>query len=122
VSTIALGGEGCDAPCIEEAAVLSKSRCPYTGVVNYFTDRDPLLAVGSVAATGAPERYVWRCYVGEESSGLAPDLSLAEAKLCRAVAAAVDQRARGDRSGESERASRASTYWRKLNDAPCFRP
>jgi len=102
--------------------VLSKSRCPYTGVVNYFTDRDPLLAVGSVAATGTPPRYVWRCYVGDESSGLAHDMSLAEANLRRALAAVIDQRGGNDRSGETARASRAAAYWRKLNDAPCFRP
>ena len=66
--------------------MLSKSRCPHTGVVNFFTKADPLLAVGSVAETGAPARYVWRCYVGEEACGLTADMSLAEALLRRAIA------------------------------------
>ena len=46
--------------------MLSKSRCPHTGVVNYFTAVDPLLAVGSVAKADARNGYAWRCYVGEE--------------------------------------------------------
>jgi hypothetical protein len=65
--------------------MLSKSRCPHTGVVNFFTKADPLLAVGSVAETGVDTRYVWRCYIGDEASGLAPDMSLAEACLRQAV-------------------------------------
>jgi len=66
--------------------MLSKSRCPHTGVVNFFTKADPLLAVGSVAETAGGPRYVWRCYIGEEACGLAPDMSLAEAYLRRAIA------------------------------------
>jgi hypothetical protein len=89
-------------------------------VVNYFTDRDPLLAVGSVAATGAPARYVWRCYVGDESGGLAPDMSLAEASLRRALTGISDPRK--DRRAEAACESRAAGYWRKLNDTPCYRP
>ena len=75
--------------------MLSKSRCPHTGVVNFFTQADPLLAVGSVAEAGASARYVWRCYVGEEACGLEPDLSSAEARLRSAVAG-------GDRQPQSQ--------------------
>ena len=71
--------------------MLSKSRCPHTGVVNFFTRTDPLLAVGSVAEMGVPSRYVWRCYIGEEASGWAQDISLAEAELRRAIAGSSDQ-------------------------------
>jgi hypothetical protein len=66
--------------------MLSKSRCPHTGVVNFYTKADPLLAVGSVAETDVGARYVWRCYIGDEASGLAPDMTLAEACLRRAIA------------------------------------
>lgn len=66
--------------------MLSKCRCPHTGVVNYFTKADPLLAVGSVAEAGSANRYAWHCYIGEEIGGLAPDLSQAEAHLRRAIA------------------------------------
>jgi len=66
--------------------MLSKSRCPHTGVVNFYTRADPLLAVGSVAAAADPSNYVWRCYLGAEASGLAPNLTAAEACLRRAIA------------------------------------
>jgi hypothetical protein len=100
--------------------VLSKSRCPHTGVVNFFTKADPLLAVGSVAETGAPARYVWRCYVGEEACGLTADISLAEALLRRAIAGG-DTREVGNRRRKGEIAARqshsAAAHWRKLNEA-----
>jgi hypothetical protein len=96
--------------------MLSKSRCPHTGVVNYFTDADPLLAVGSVAKANTSEGYAWRCYVGEEAGGLAPDLARAEARLTQAIA-------RGTRIGQAPRSlrmepapSRASRYWQGLNE------
>jgi hypothetical protein len=98
--------------------VLSKSRCPHTGVVNFFTQADPLLAVGSVAEVGASARYVWRCYVGEEACGLAADMSSAEAQLRSAIVG--NQRHRGKRPAKAAtptRPSRASSYWQKLNEA-----
>jgi hypothetical protein len=112
-------GEGSDERSIEEAKVLSKSRCPHTGVVNYFTHADPLLSVGSVAEAGAPARYVWRCYVGEEACGLAPDMPSAEASLRSAVAGGERNRcAKQPRKGATAtRPSRSSSYWQKLNDA-----
>ena len=97
--------------------MLSKSRCPHTGVVNYFTAVDPLLAVGSVAKASARNGYAWRCYVGEEVGGLAPDLAHAEAHLKRAIA-------RGTRLSEAApdfrlelAPSQASRYWQGLNEA-----
>ena len=71
--------------------MLSKCRCPHTGVVNFFTKADPQLAVGSVAEAGDTTTYAWRCYVGEEAGGLAPDISLAEAYLRYALASAERQ-------------------------------
>jgi hypothetical protein len=90
-------------------------------VVNFFTDRDPLIAVGSVAATGAPARYVWRCYLGDEAAGLAPDMPFAEASLRRALAG-IDQLGGNDRGGETTRRARAADHWRKLNATPFCRP
>ncbi|HZT47245.1 MAG TPA: hypothetical protein VFA64_04675 [Hyphomicrobiaceae bacterium] len=102
--------------------MLSKSRCPHTGVVNFFTQADPLLSVGSVAAMGVAGPYVWRCYVGDES-GLAPDMPLAEAHLRRAFADSAEQRREGARRRpEPARQSRAAAYWQKLNDVNCCRP
>jgi len=66
--------------------VLSKKRCPHTGVVNFYTDADPLLAVGSVTEAGASARFAWRCYLADESGGVASDISLAEAHLRQAIA------------------------------------
>ena len=71
--------------------MLSKCRCPHTGVVNFFTRADPLLAVGSVAEAGSPSRYAWHCYVGEEVGGLAPDILQAEARLRSAIASSQRQ-------------------------------
>lgn len=98
--------------------MLSKSRCPHTGVVNFFTQADPLLAVGSVAETGAPARYVWRCYVGDEACGRTADMLLAEALLRRAIAGG-DAEGVGNarRKGETAaRQSHSAAYWRKLNE------
>ena len=41
--------------------MLSKRRCPHTGVVNYFFTTEPHLAVASVIK-GAQAGYLWRCY------------------------------------------------------------
>jgi hypothetical protein len=84
--------------------MLSKCRCPHTGVVNFFTKADPLLAVGSVAEAGSA-RYAWHCYVGEQVSGLAPDMSLAEAYLRKAIASG-EQQAGGHRDGGRANAAR----------------
>jgi hypothetical protein len=99
--------------------VLSKSRCPHTGVVNYFTPADPLLSVGSVTVARVPARYVWRCYVGEEIAGVARDLPSAEASLRSAVAGG-ERKPSGRPTRKptaSAQPSLASSYWQKLNDA-----
>ena len=85
--------------------MLSKSRCPHTGVVNFFTQADPLLSVGSVAEAGASARYVWRCYVGEEACGLEPDMSVGGSapaeRGCRWRSAAQPQAAAQGRGGHA---------------------
>ncbi len=98
--------------------MLSKSRCPHTGVVNYFTDADPLLAVGSVAKARQPKGYAWHCYVGEEVGGLAPDLPHAEANLKRAIARGTRLAGIGRQCGTTQLSpSRASKYWQGWNEA-----
>ena len=64
--------------------MLSKLRCPHTGLVNFFTDADPFMSVGSIIAT-APSRYVWRCHLLDHRCGVATDPVSAEANLRRAL-------------------------------------
>jgi hypothetical protein len=39
--------------------MLLKRRCERTGVINFFSDREPLLAAGSIVQI-APTHYIWR--------------------------------------------------------------
>jgi hypothetical protein len=67
-----------------EVFVLSRRRCPYTGIVNFFAEAEPLLAVGSVVRIAAPAAYQWRCYLGEVPvTGVARDIRAAEGRLIR---------------------------------------
>lgn len=103
--------------------MLSKSRCPHTGVINFYTDGDPFLSVGSVAETGVPARYVWRCHVADGASGSASDMALAEAYLRTAIAGSERQRVNtGHRRIERALVSHAAIYWQKLNDLSYQRP
>jgi len=102
--------------------MFSKSRCPHTGVVNFFTYADPLLSVGSVAEAGARGRYVWRCYVGEETCGLESDMLSAEARLRSAIVGSARQRSARSTRKAAMATSRCSSYWQKLNAAAAARP
>lgn len=66
--------------------MLSKCRCPHTGVVNFYAKADPLFAIGSVVEAGSASRYAWHCYIGDETGGMAPDILQAEAQLLHAIA------------------------------------
>ena len=77
--------------------MLSKHRCPHTGILNFFTDVDPFMSVGSIIAIGG-DRYVWRCHLNDQRCGTAIDVMSAEAHLRRALEA----------PGESLRLSRAA--------------
>jgi hypothetical protein len=91
---------------------MHSKRCPHTGVVNYFTEADPLLAVGSVAESGEAAGYAWRCYIGEEAGGLAPDLARAEARLARAVEQGeVQASACGHGARDPAAPSPAARFW-----------
>jgi hypothetical protein len=69
--------------------MLSKRRCPHTGVVNFFFNADPHVAVGSVVK-GAQAGYLWRCYAEPcETGGHEDDVTAAERRvieLCHRVA------------------------------------
>jgi hypothetical protein len=73
-----------------EREMLSKRECPHTGVVNFFFDRDPHFAVGSVVKAEG-RGYLWRCYTDPfEAVGAEADMMSAEARvtdLCRKAAA-----------------------------------
>jgi hypothetical protein len=62
--------------------MLNRRHCPHTGIANFFTDADPLLAVGSVARTKTGSPYHWWCYLGVDTTcGAAPDMRTAERRL-----------------------------------------
>ena len=67
--------------------MLSRKRCPHTGVVNFFLAADPYLAVGSVIKAEGSSGYQWLYYTDPcATTGTAPDLKTAErqvAELCR---------------------------------------
>ena len=66
--------------------MLSKLRCPHTGLVNFFTDVDPFMSVGSIIAT-APRRYIWRCHLLDHRCGVTTDPVSAESNLRKALEA-----------------------------------
>jgi hypothetical protein len=70
--------------------VITKRRCPHTGIVNFYSKADPLLAVGSVSEGAKPAQYIWRSYLDSPEAGVAPDISIAEADLRDAIARAQD--------------------------------
>ena len=65
--------------------MLTKSRCPHTGVVNFFTAAEPLLAVGSVSTSSTSAHCTWHCYLDAPTSGIAPDIEMAEARPAKNV-------------------------------------
>lgn len=70
--------------------MLSKRRCPHTGVVNFFFAAEPHLAVGSIVEVEGT-RYLWRCYTDPCAAvGAETDMATAEQRvteLCRQAAA-----------------------------------
>ena len=74
--------------------MITKTRCPHTGVWNFFIAADPLLSVGSVSKTPTPSQYAWHCYLDDPASGVATDLAIAEARLRDAIAHRRDAAAR----------------------------
>jgi len=68
--------------------VITKRRCPHTGVLNFYENAEPLLAVGSVSRGTKPAHYIWRSYLEDQVAGVAGDIAVAEAHLRDAIARA----------------------------------
>ena len=68
--------------------MITKRRCPHTGVVNFYENAEPLLAIGSVTEGTDPAHYVWRFYSDEREAGVARDSAAAEVLLRVAIARA----------------------------------
>ena len=61
--------------------MLSKRRCPHTGVVNFYFDTDPHMAVGSIVAQSGSRIY-WTCFSEPYArAGVALDQPAAERKV-----------------------------------------
>jgi hypothetical protein len=77
-----------------EANMLSRKRCPHTGVVNFFHHAEPHLAIGSVLKAEGSSGYQWLYYTDPcAATGTAPDLKTAErlvAELYRSTAGNQD--------------------------------
>jgi hypothetical protein len=72
--------------------MLSRKRCPHTGVVNFFLDADPHLAIGSIIKTGGSTGYQWLYYTDPcAATGTERDLKSAERRLAEAYHLAVSQ-------------------------------
>ncbi len=69
--------------------MLAKRRCPHTGIVNFFSDVEPFVAVGSITETAGSGGWVWRSYIGEEAAGLSADMVSAEIRLARLLRSAI---------------------------------
>ncbi len=77
--------------------MLSAKRCPFTGIVNFYADDEPHIAVGAIArcgtsasttaastASATTDGFTWRCLTRDaELSGHAPDLETARFRLTR---------------------------------------
>ena len=68
--------------------MITKRRCPHTGVVNFYEKGESLLAIGSVTAGAGPAHYVWRSYSDDQEAGVARDRAAAEVLLRVAIARA----------------------------------
>ena len=74
--------------------MLSMRRCEVSGVVNYFSDEDPYLSVGSVVEIRRSGVFHWRCYTdARQSSGVAPDMRTAERRIARLLGLPVSRSA-----------------------------
>jgi hypothetical protein len=74
--------------------MLSKRRCPHTGVVNFFFATDPHLAVGSVIKAGH-SGYLWRCYTDPcAAAGAVADMDTAERRVAELCSLAARQQAK----------------------------
>lgn len=76
--------------------MLLVKRCPHTGVVNFYAEDEPFLAVATIARCNAvsdAEGFAWWCHAPDDSrSGFALDQSVAERQLMKSYATLLGQR------------------------------
>ena len=74
--------------------MVSKQHCPHTGVVNYFSETDPFMSIGSIVRAGADDEFHWRCYAAANTiAGIAGDMKTAERRLKTHIQRARSQHA-----------------------------
>ena len=62
--------------------MVSKQHCPHTGVVNYFSESDPFISIGSIVRAGTAGEFHWRYYAAAKTiAGIASDMKTAEQRL-----------------------------------------
>jgi len=73
--------------------LLSRKRCPHTGVVNLFIEAEPHLAIGSVLKADGSSGYLWLYYTDPcAATGTAPDLKTAERRVAELHRSAASNR------------------------------
>ena len=74
--------------------MLSRKRCPHTGIVNFYETTDPHVAIGLAMRERGETRYRWLSFADDQHpSGFAADLGAAERSLIQLCMAAADQSA-----------------------------
>lgn len=62
--------------------MLVRRRCPYTGVIDFFSDDEPHLAVGSIYESRHSGKVLWWFHLDDDThSGEASDLTSAESQI-----------------------------------------
>ena len=74
--------------------MLSRKRCPVTGVINFYAAQEPHLPIGSIVNLHEPSVCHWRIYdEGPAIAGSAGDVAAAETALRRRYRDALKQAA-----------------------------
>jgi hypothetical protein len=67
--------------------MVSKQHCPHTGVVNFFSESDPFVSIGSIVQAGTAKKgtsteFHWRYYAAAQTiAGIATDMKTAERRI-----------------------------------------
>ena len=70
--------------------MVSKQHCPHTGVVNYFSETDPFISIGSIVRAGGGQEFHWRFYAAAQTiAGIANDMKTAERRLKKQIRIAI---------------------------------
>ena len=76
--------------------MVSKQHCPHTGVVNYFSETDPFISIGSIVRAGSRagngQEFHWRFYAAAQTiAGIANDMKTAERRLKKQIRIAISE-------------------------------